>query len=144
MVEHMTRTGAGTRTASDDDEGRTPMKRLVFLLLGPTLIAFVIWLIVFCASGPCAHGLALFCAVIFFLLGCVVSAIAKPVDGYLSRALPLPLGALLNAILGGTIGVGMVLAAFRMMLPLWILAPFAISGAYCAGLCSVFSGDAGR
>jgi len=141
MAEH---TGAGTRPASDNDEGRTPMKRLVFLLLGPTLIAFVIWLIVFCASGPCAHGLALFCAVIFFLLTCLVSAIAKLIDADLAYTVPMPWRALLTAIIGATIAAGLILALGGTTLPLWILAPFAISGAYCAGLCSVLSGASSR
>jgi hypothetical protein len=42
------------------------------------------------------------------------------------------------------IGAGAVLAIIRIMLPWWILAPFAIGGAYCAGVWSVLSGETGR
>ena len=119
------------------------MKRaFVFLLLAPTLVAVATWPYVAPAGGCDLILVAGLCLLTF-----LVSAITAPVDGYLARALPIPLRAPLIAIVGAALAVGtvcvLVSAVLRhwTMLPQWILIPFAIGAALCTGVCSLLSND---
>jgi len=114
---------------------------LRFVLLGPMLIAFAACLIVVWVGGPCAIGFVPSCAAISILFACFISAIAKPIDEGLAQVLSMPLRGPLIAVIGAAIAVGSILVLSKTMLPLWVLAPVAIAGAYCAGLCSLLSGD---
>lgn len=120
------------------------MKRiLVFLLLGPASVVTA-WLIYAPAGkGPALAAMALF-TFAFFVASCTVL-----VDGYLADTLPIYLRAPLIAIVGAAIAVGMAfglawtVVLHFVMLPQWILLPFAIGGALCMGACSLLSNDYG-
>lgn len=126
------------------------MKRaFVFLLAGPTLVVAV-WLLFFAASRGVGRGLPATDAMILFVFSFLVSAIIGPIDGYLARVLQTPLRAPLIAIAGAAIAVGVLYVLAGMisprwvLLPLWILPPFAIGGAICMGVCSLLSHDYGN
>jgi len=119
-------------------------ERALFLLLGPTSVALVAALTILAVVGPCMSGAAIAGGTMLFLFDCLVSLVAKPFDRYLFQALPILLRVPATATVGAMIGGGLVLAIVRIMLPWWILAPFALSGAYCAGLMSAFSRDISR
>ena len=116
------------------------MKReLVFLLLGPASVVFTVW-VTAGTPGDCIAG---YVAALLFLFTFLLSAIAGLADGYLARALPVPVRAPLTAIAGSALVVGLVLALFSTIVQLRELLPFAIGGALYAGLCSLLSHDYG-
>jgi hypothetical protein len=119
------------------------MKRaVVFLALGPASV-FLVWSIcVAGARGP-AGGFVAFVGMLLFLFTLPVSALSAAFDGYLARALPLPLRALLTAIVGATVAGGLACALFSCLFPPSMLTWFAIGGAICMGACSLLSHDYG-
>ena len=65
------------------------MKRTVmFLLLGPSLVALAVWMVAAAIAGRIDDGFIAVCTIASFLLTLPVSAITGLVDGYLARALP--------------------------------------------------------
>jgi MFS family permease len=124
------------------------MKRaLVFLLLGPVLAALTLLLCIAAVTHGSTAGLDEFCAAMLFLITFFTSAITAPIDGYLARAVPIPLRSLVMAIIGAASAVGAVTMLASMILrhwvilPQWISVPFAIGGAVCMGLCSALAHD---
>jgi len=126
------------------------MKRaFVFLVAGPTLVVAV-WLLFLAASRGGGHGLPGIDAMILFVFTFLVSVIIAPIDGYLARVLQTPLRTPLIAIAGAAIAVGVLhvlagmISPHWVLLPLWILPPFAIGGAICMGMCSLLSRNYGN
>ena len=127
------------------------MKRpVVFLLLGPSLVALAVWMVAAAIAGRIDDSFIGVCAITSFLLTLPVSAIAGLVDGYLARGLPTLLRAFLTAAVGMTIAIGMVLALFTIMFSSTV-PPEVMNGALCAGfflllpmgLCSLLSNEIG-
>jgi hypothetical protein len=149
MIENSLQSGF----ASEDlKEGSTSMKRpVVFLLLGPLLVALAVWMVAAAIAGRIDDSFIGVCAITSFLLTLPVSAITGLVDGYLARGLPALLRASLTAAFGMTIAIGLVLALFSMMFSPTV-PPEVMNGALCAGfllllpmgLCSLLSNDIGR
>ncbi|MEH2525455.1 MULTISPECIES: hypothetical protein [unclassified Bradyrhizobium] len=128
------------------------MKRTVtFLLLGPSLVALAVSMVVAAIAGQIDDGFIAVCAIASFLLTLPVSSITGLVDGYLARGLPTLLRALLTAAFGTTIAIGLVLALFTIMFSSAV-PPEVMNGALCAGfflllpmgLCSLLSDDDGN
>jgi hypothetical protein len=120
------------------------MKRaVVFLVLGPASVCFA-WSIFVAGAGGPAGGFVAFVGILLFLFTLPVSALSASFDGYLARALPLPLRALLTAIVGATVAGGLACALFRCLFPPSILMGFAVGGAVCMGICSLLSHDYGK
>jgi hypothetical protein len=128
------------------------MKRpVVFLLLGPSLVALAVWMVAAAIAGRIDDSFVGICAITSFLLTLPVSAIAGLVDGYLARGLPTLLRAFLTAAFGMTIAIGLVLALFTIMFSSTV-PPEVMNGALCAGfflllpmgLCSLLSNEIGR
>ena len=138
--------------ASEDlEEGSTSMKRpVVFLLLGPSLVALAVWMVAAAIAGRIDDSFIGVCAITAFLLTLPVSAITGLMDGCLVRGLPALLRAFLTAAFGMTIAIGLVLALFMMMFSPTV-PPEVMNGALCAGfllllpmgLCSLLSDDGG-
>ena len=127
------------------------MKRpVVFLLLGPSLVALAVWMVAAAIAGRIDDSFIGVCAITAFLLTLPVAAITGLVDGYLARGLPTLLRAFLTAAFGMTIAIGLVLALFTMMFSRTV-PPEIMNGALCAGfllllpmgLCSLLSDDGG-
>jgi hypothetical protein len=136
----------------DLKEGSTSMKRtVVFLLLGPSLIALAVSMVAAAIENRIDGGFIAVCAMASFLLTLPVSAITGLLDGYLARGLPALLRAFLTASIGMTIAIGLVLALFIMTFSPTV-PPEVINGAICAGfflllpmgLCSLLSKDHGN
>jgi hypothetical protein len=128
------------------------MKRtVVFLLLGPLLVALAVSMVVVAIAGRIDDGIVALCAMAALLLTLPVSAITGLMDGYLARGLPTLLRAFLTAAIGMTIAIGLVLALFTMMFSRTV-PPEVMNGALCAGfvlllpmgLCSLLSNDGNR
>jgi len=128
------------------------MKRtVVFLLLGPSLVAFAVWMVAAAIAGRIDDSFVGVCAITSFLLTLPVSAITGLVDGYLARGLPTLLRAFLTASIGMTMAIGLLLALFTMMFSPTV-PPEIMNGALCAGLflllpmglCSLLSDDDGN
>lgn len=128
------------------------MKRTVtFLLLGPSLVALAVSMVVAAIAGRIDDGFIAICAIASFLLTLPVSAITGLVDGYLARGLPALLRAFLAAAIGMTGAIGVVLALFKVMFSPTV-PPEVMNGALCAGLflllpmgvCSLLSNDDGN
>jgi hypothetical protein len=128
------------------------MKRaVVFLLLGPSLVALAVWMVAAAIAGRIDDSFVGICAITSFLLTLPVSAIAGLVDGYLARGLPTLLRAFLTAAFGMTIAIGLVLALFTVMFSSTV-PPEVMNGALCGGfflllpmgLCSLLSNEIGR
>ena len=80
------------------------MKRpVVFLLLGPSLVALAVWMVAAAIAGRIDDASLHVCAMASFLLTLPVSAITGLVDGYLARGLPALLRAFLTAAIGMTL-----------------------------------------
>jgi hypothetical protein len=133
-------------------EGSTSMKRpVVFLLLGPSLVALAVWMVAAAIAGRIDDSFIGVCAVTAFLLTLPVSSIAGLMDGYLARGLPTLLRASLTAAFGMTIAIGLILALFAIMFSPTV-PPEVMNGALCAGfflllpmgVCSLLSNDIGR
>jgi hypothetical protein len=139
--------------ASEDlKEGSTSMKRpVVFLLLGPSLVALAVWMVAAAIAGRIDDSFIGICAITSFLLTLPVSSIAGLVDGYLARGLPTLLRAFLTAAIGMTGAIGLVLTLFMMMFSPTVPQEV-MNGALCAGfflllpmgLCSLLSNDIDR
>jgi hypothetical protein len=149
MIEKSLQSGFASE---DSKEGSTSMKRpVVFLLLGPSLVALAVWMVAAAIAGRIDDSFIGVCAITSFLLTLPVSAIAGLVDGYLARGLPTLLRAFLTAAVGMTIAIGMVLALFTIMFSSTV-PPEVMNGALCAGfflllpmgLCSLLSNEIGR
>jgi len=128
------------------------MKRpVVFLLLGPSLVALAVWMVAAAIAGRIDDSFIGICAVTSFLLTLPVSSITGLMDGYLARGLPTLLRAFLTAAFGMTIAIGLVLALFAMMFSLTVPTEV-MNGAICAGfflllpmgVCSLLSNDYGK
>ena len=128
------------------------MKRTVmFLLLGPTLVALAVWMVAVAIAGRVDDAFVALCTTAAFLLTLPVSAITGLVDGYLAPALPAPLRSPLAAAVGATLASGLLLALFAMMFSRPV-PPEVMNGALCAGLfpllpmavCSLLSNDIDR
>jgi hypothetical protein len=133
-------------------EGSTSMKRtVVFLLLGPSLVALAVSMVVVAIAGRIDDGAVALCAAASLLLTLPVSALTGLMDGYLARGLPTLLRAFLTAAIGMTIAIGLVLAFFTMTFSRTV-PPEVMNGALCAGLllllpmglCSLLSNDGNR
>ena len=97
------------------------MKRpMVFLLLGPSLVALAVWMVAAAIAGRIDDSFIGVCAMTAFLLTLPVSSITGLMDGYLARGLPTLLRAFLTAAFGMTIAIGLVLALFAMMFSLTV------------------------
>jgi hypothetical protein len=126
------------------NEGETSMKRaVVFLVLGPASV-FLAWSIFVAGAGGPAGGFVAFVGMLLFLFTLPVAALSASFDGYLARALPLPLRAPSTAIVGATIAGGLACALFSCLFPPSMLMWFAIGGAVCMGACSLLSHDYGN
>jgi hypothetical protein len=128
------------------------MKRpVVFLLLGPSLVALAVWMVAAAIAGRIDDSFVGICAITSFLLTLPVSSITGLIDGYLARGLPALLRASLTAAFGMTIAIGLVLALFTIMFSSTV-PPEVMNGALCAGfflllpmgLCSLLSNEIGR
>ena len=128
------------------------MKRtVIFLLLGPSLVALAVWMVAVAIAGRIDDAFVAVCTTASFLLTLPVSAITGLVDGYLARGLPALLRAFLTAAVGMTITIGMVLALFVMIFSSTV-PPEVMNGALCAGfflllpmgLCSLLSNNGGN
>ena len=128
------------------------MKRTVmFLLLGPSLVALAVWMVAVAIAGRVDDAFVALCATASFLLTLPVSGITGLVDGYLARSLPALLRAFLTAAFGMTIAIGLLLTLFRIMFSATV-PPEIMNAALCAGfflllpmgLCSLLSNDTGR
>jgi hypothetical protein len=138
--------------ASEDlKEGSTSMKRpVVFLLLGPSLVALAVWMVAAAIAGRIDDSFVGICAITAFLLTLPVSLITGFVDGYLARGLPTLLRALLTAVVGTTGAIALVLALFTMIFS-QTAPPEIVNVAIYAGLflllpmgvCSLLSNDDG-
>jgi hypothetical protein len=138
--------------ASEDlKEGSTSMKRpVVFLLLGPSLVALAVWMVAAAIAGRIDDSFVGICAITAFLLTLPVSSITGLVDGYLARGLPTLLRALLTAVVGTTGAIALVLALFTMIFS-QTAPPEIVNVAIYAGLflllpmgvCSLLSNDDG-
>ena len=119
------------------------MKRaIVFLVLGPVLVAVIAPLAVVQANGP--RDFAKFLAIILFFFTLPVSALAGSFDAYLARAFAVPLRAPLVAAVGAIIAAGLAYILFSCLLPPPdFLTFFAIGGAACMGLCSLLANEYG-
>ena len=139
--------------ASEDlKEGSTSMKRpVVFLLLGPSLVALAVWMVAAAIAGRIDDSFVGVCAITSFLLTLPVSGITGLVDGYLARGLPALLRAFLTAAFGMTIAIGLLLTLFKIMFSATV-PPEIMNAALCAGfflllpmgLCSLLSNDDGN
>ena len=90
------------------------MKRpVVFLLLGPSLVALAVWMVAAAIVGRIDDSFIGVCAITAFLLTLPVSSIAGLMDGYLARGLPTLLRACLTAAFGMTIAIGLILRPVR-------------------------------
>jgi len=128
------------------------MKRpVVFLLLGPSLVALAVWMVAAAIAGRIDDSFINVCAITSFLLTLPVSAITGLVDGYLARGLPALLRAFLTAATGMTGAIGLVLALFTIMFSSTV-PPEVVNVAIYAGLflllpmglCSLLSNDDGN
>ena len=139
--------------ASEDlKEGSTSMKRpVVFLLLGPSLVALAVWMVAAAIVGRIDDSFIGVCAITAFLLTLPVSSIAGLMDGYLARGLPTLLRASLTAAFGMTIAIGLILSLFAIIYSPAV-PPEVMNGALCAGfflllpmgVCSLLSNDIGQ
>jgi hypothetical protein len=127
------------------------MKRpVVFLLLGPSLVALAVWMVAAAIAGRIDDSFVGICAITSFLLTLPVSWLTGLVDGYLARSLPALLRALLTAVVGTTGAIGLVLALFTMIFS-QTAPPEIVNVAIYAGLflllpmgvCSLLSNDDG-
>lgn len=132
-------------------EGSTSMKRpVVFLLLGPSLVALAVWMVAAAIAGRIDDSFIGVCAITSFLLTLPVSSIAGLMDGYLARGLPTLLRASLTAAFGMTIAIGLILSLFAIIYSPTV-PPEVMNGALCAGfflllpmgVCSLLSNDDG-
>jgi hypothetical protein len=122
------------------------MKRaLVFLLVGPGLVATIAPLATLQIVGPPARDVLQIFAIILFLFTLPVAALSGSLDAYLARALATPLRALLIAAVGAVVSSGLAYILFSPFLPpaFDLLAFFAICGAVSMGLCSLLAGEYG-
>jgi hypothetical protein len=125
---------AGTWLGHDDGKGVASVKRiLVFLVLGPTVVAII-------GSAFLPHGLI---AITLFLFTVAVSVFAASVDGYLAWFWPIYVRAPVTAIVGATVAAGLAGALLGWFMP-QAVTPAALGGAFCMGWCSLLSHDYAR
>jgi hypothetical protein len=135
--------------SEDSKEGSTSMKRpVVFLLLGPSLVALAVWMVAVAIAGRIDDAFVAVSATASFLLTLPVSAITGLVDGYLAPAMPAPLRAPLTAAIGAVLASSLFLILFTIMFS-GPVPPEVKNAALCAGLflllpmgvCSLLSND---
>jgi len=121
------------------------MKRaLVFLVLGPVLVAVVVPLVVALVAGPPAKDGLQILAIVLFFFTLPVAALAGSLDAYLARAFAVQLRAPLIAAIGAIIASGLAYVLFNWLLPSpHYLTFFAVGGAACMGVCSSLANDNG-
>ena len=121
------------------------MKRaLVFLVIGPTLVAVVAILAIAQAAGTPSPDIARFVAIALFFFTLPVAAFAGTFDAYLARAFAIPLRAPLVAATGAVVASGLAWFLLSYLLPPPdFLTWFAIGGAASMGLCSLLANDHG-
>ena len=128
------------------------MKRpVVFLLLGPSLVALAVWMVAAAIAGRIDDSFIGVCAITAFLLTLPVSAITGLLDGYLAPTLPAPLRAPLTAAIGAALAGGLFLTLYTLMFSRPV-PPEVMNGALCAGfflllpmgVCSLLSNDIDR
>jgi len=123
------------------------MKRLpVFLLLGPVFGVLVAVSNAVVASGRFPPPDVVYGCAIVFVFSLIISVIAGPVDAILSHALPICARAVLIAIVGATVAIGLFLYAGAQLggtraVPLDTLVLIAVLGALSMGACSLVSND---
>ena len=119
------------------------MKRaLVFLVVGPALVAVAALLAVAQAGGAPAGDVARLVAIALFFFTLPVAALAGALDAYLARAFAVPLRAPLVAAAGAVIASGLAWLLLSCLLPPPnFLTWFAIGGAACMGACSLLAND---
>jgi hypothetical protein len=119
-------------------------RALVFLVLGPVLVAVVAALGVAQAASAPAPEVARLVAIVLFLFTLPVAALAGSLDAYLARAFAIPLRAPLIAAIGAIIASGLAWILFSCLLPPPnYLIFFAIGGAACMGICSLLANEHG-
>jgi hypothetical protein len=106
---------------------------LVFLVLGPTVVAFM-------GSAFLPHGSI---AIVLFLFTAAVAVFAASFDGYLAWFWPIYVRAPVTAIVGAAVAAGLAGVLLGWFLP-QAVTPAAIGGALCMGWCSLLSHDYGR
>jgi hypothetical protein len=120
------------------------MKRaLVFLVVGPALVATVALLALTQAGGAPDGGLAKALATALFFFTLPVAALAGALDAFLVRAFAVPLRAPLIAAVGAVIASGLAFLLFNGFMPPSGLKFFAMGGAACMGLCSLLANEYG-
>ena len=128
------------------------MKRpVVFLLLGPSLVALAVWMVAAAIAGRIDDAFVALCTTASLLLTLPVSAITGLVDGYLAPAMPAPVRAPLTAAIGAALASGLFLTLFTIMFSRPV-PPEVVNAALCAGfflllpmgLCSLLSDDDGN
>jgi hypothetical protein len=130
------------------------MKRtLIFLLLGPTLVACTTafmflrlspeFVYVAASTNRSLGDIPQILAMMLFLFTFLVAALTGPIDGCFARILPILWRAPLIAIAGGIIAVGLLLVVFGDRIPDMPIR-IVIGDALCMGLCSLLSNDYGN
>ena len=116
------------------------MRLIVFLLLGPVLVAVATCLAVFDPIGPKADIVFLLGMYAFFLT-LPITAVVGTVDECLALYMPIFLRAPLTAVAGAIVmGVGLLLLLSDQMPPP-DLRFWAVAGAAYAGICSLLAND---
>lgn len=117
------------------------MKRIfMFLVLGPVTAGIIA---AFAAAAAGQGSIAGVFAVALFFLTLPVAAVAATFDAILARPVPVALRAPLIAILGAIVAHALAYILLHWIMPQVSLAPFAIGGAACMGLCSLLAHDCG-
>ena len=121
------------------------MKRLpVFLLLGPIFGVLIAFSNAVVESGRFPPPDLVYGCTIVFIFSLIVSVIAGPVDAILSHVLPICLRAVLTAVVGAAVAVGLILYVGAQLggtraTPLYTRVLIAVLGALSMGACSLLS-----
>ncbi|MGQ0686842.1 hypothetical protein [Bradyrhizobium sp.] len=118
------------------------MKRLtVFLIVGPSAVAFIAALVLAAAGAPAS--LVQILPVLLFFLTFPVATLAAAVDGYLARSLPIVLRAPVTAIAGAVAASALASVLLHCFFPPSELMFVPLAGAVLAGACSLLANDYG-
>jgi len=125
-------------------KGASVKRALIFLVLGPVLVAFIARLVVALVAGPPAQDVLPLFAIVLFFFTLPVSALVGSLDAYLARAFAIALRAPLIAAAGAIVAFGLAYILFNWAVPSpSYLTCFAIGGAVCMGLCSLLANEHG-
>lgn len=117
------------------------MKRaFVFLGLAPVSV-FCTVLLMCVNAGTKSLDFACVVGVVLAVLSLPMAAISAAIDGYLARAFPISLRALLVASVGATVATGETLAVFSSLLSPSIIMALALGAALVMAACSLLSHD---